>query len=171
MVTAHAIIPVSFPLVLTLKRIIPGCLIWTVISWCKTYYCIGSTQQAGQPPSERGPSRQRRGLCLRSVNDSCFSPSGLEPAGIKTSKDTKSLSQTRPAPRIVRMWGVVMEVGVYQQTELLTYYRVCLMWPCRSQRKQAVMQMDLLRKSSGLSSRRGERWRQRETAKERDVLE
>lgn len=20
--------------------------------WCKTYYCIGSTQQAGQPPPE-----------------------------------------------------------------------------------------------------------------------
>lgn len=49
-----------------------------------------------------------------------------------------------------------MEVVVYQQPELLTYYPVCLMCPCRSQRKQPVMQMDLLRKSSGLSGRQGE---------------
>lgn len=49
-----------------------------------------------------------------------------------------------------------MEVVVYQQPELLTYYPVSLMCPCRSQRKQPVMQMGLLRKSLGLRSRRGE---------------
>lgn len=49
-----------------------------------------------------------------------------------------------------------MEVVVYQQPELLTYYPVCLMCPSRSQKKQPVMQMDLLRKSSGLRGRRGE---------------
>lgn len=64
-----------------------------------------------------------------------------------------------------------MEVVVYQQPGLLTYYPVCLMRPCRSQRKQPVMQMGLLRKGSGLSGRRGwwrvgGRWRQRERQRE-----
>lgn len=143
----------SFPLVLTLKRIMLGCLIWTVISRCKAYYCIGFTQQAVQPPPEWSLSSRRH---IRALRKCCFSPSGLKPAGIKRSRDSKFLSPTRPAPHIVRTRNVVMEVVVYQQPELLAYYSVCFMCPCRSQRKQPVMQMGLLRKRSGLSSRRGE---------------
>lgn len=111
---------------------------------------------AGRSASSWMKSIKAKDISVRSGNDSCFSPSGPEPAGIKRSKDTKSLSLTRPAPSIVWTWSVVMEVVVYHQAELLTYYPVCLMCPCRSQRKQPVMQMDLLRKSSGLSSRREE---------------
>lgn len=55
----------SFPLVLTLKRIMLGCLIWTVISRCKAYYCIGFTQQAVQPPPEWSLSSRRHIRALR----------------------------------------------------------------------------------------------------------
>lgn len=156
--TTHTITPIFSPLVLTLKRIIPDWLIWTVICWLETYYCIGSTQQAGQPPSEWGPSKKKVTVYpCTPVNDSCFRPSGLEPAGIGRSEDTKSLLQARPAQCTVRTGGVVTEVVVYQQRELLTYYPVCLMCPSRRpERKQPVMQIGLLRKSSGLSGRRGE---------------
>lgn len=64
-----------------------------------------------------------------------------------------------------------MEVVVYQQPEMLTYYLVCLMCPCRSQRKQAVMQMGLLRKSSGLRSRGGEMEAESASEEEGDVGE
>lgn len=71
------------------------------------------------------------------VNDSCFRPSGLEPAGMGRSEDTKALSRARPAQRTLRTGGIATEVVVYQQCELLTYYPVCLMCPSRRPEKTA----------------------------------
>lgn len=63
-----------------------------------------------------------------------------------------------------------MEVVVYQQLELLTYYPVSLVCPCRSQRKQPVMQMDFLRKNSGLSNEQGEVEAERHEERSREMF-
>jgi len=58
-----------------------------------------------------------------------------------------------------------MEVVVYQQPELLAYYPVCLVCPCRIQRKQPVMQMTSYVIARGCAAGEG-RWRQ-ESSRER----
>lgn len=100
---SHRSLSLASSLCLTLKRIMLGCLISTVISWCKTYYCIGSAQQAGQPPPEWSLSSWSRvcALCKWQL----FQPLCPGASWHQRFGNTESPSLTRPAQYIVQMWS------------------------------------------------------------------